>query len=120
MKRYYVLLVVVSLVTAALACNLPSAAPAQSQGSSQVPATTATASSETAATPGSSPIATELPVTATAAINHLMTPADIHPKGTLIYDVDSSGTASQHRAPYGDSYNIGLFERPFTQKDMTY
>ena len=37
-----------------------------------------------------------------------------------MYDVDSSGTASQHRAPYGDSYNINLFERPFTQKDMTY
>jgi hypothetical protein len=50
----------------------------------------------------------------------LLTPADINPKGALIYDVDSSGTASQHRAPYGDSYNINLFERPFTQKDMTY
>ena len=37
-----------------------------------------------------------------------------------MYDVNSSGTASQHRAPYGNSYNINLFERPFTQKDMTY
>jgi hypothetical protein len=37
----------------------------------------------------------------------------------LIYDVESSGTGPEKRAPYGDSYDIYRMERPFTQ-DMTY
>jgi len=43
-----------------------------------------------------------------------------HPEqGKLIYDVESSVTASEKRAPYGDSLKINRFERPFFQ-DMTY
>ncbi len=53
-------------------------------------------------------------------INHLVMPADIVPNGANNYDVDSSVTAPENRAPYGDSYNINLFERPFTQTTMTY
>jgi len=53
-------------------------------------------------------------------VNHTTTPPDVVPKGSTNYDVDSSGTASENRAPYGDSYNIDLFERPFTQTTMTY
>ena len=53
-------------------------------------------------------------------INHITTPPDVVPKGSPNYDVDSSGTASENRAPYGDSYNINLFERPFSQSSMTY
>ncbi|MBS4059421.1 MAG: hypothetical protein KG029_03390 [Bacteroidetes bacterium] len=34
-------------------------------------------------------------------------------------DVTSNGTASEKRAPFGDSYNINRLERPFMQ-DMTY
>lgn len=61
---------------------------------------------------------TPAPPTATAAIVHTLTPAD--PKaGKLIYDVESSGTAPEKRAPYGDSYDINRLERPFAQ-DMSY
>ena len=110
------------LLMAALACNLSSGTPGAGQIPQQTPQQT----------PQPNPSSTSVPQTATFAptdtatvkptptVSHLMTPADVNPKGTLNYDVDSSGTASQHRAPYGDSYNINLFERPFTQKDMTY
>jgi hypothetical protein len=37
----------------------------------------------------------------------------------LVYDVESSGTGPEKRAPYGDSYKINRLERPFLQ-DMTY
>ena len=37
----------------------------------------------------------------------------------MIDDVESSGTGPQRRAPYGDSYKLNRFERPFLQ-DMTY
>ncbi len=61
---------------------------------------------------------TTVPPTPTAAIIHTMTPAE--PKtGKLLYDVESSGTAPEKRAPYGDSYDINRLERPFAQ-DMSY
>ena len=37
----------------------------------------------------------------------------------MIDDVESSGTGPQGWAPYGDSYKLNRFERPFLQ-DMTY
>jgi Hint domain len=114
MKRSSILCAIVVLMAAALSCNLPSAATSQPQSSPQT-------SPNAAAVSTTPPASTSTPAaTSTPAMTHSMTPADINPTGTLIYDVDSSGTASQHRAPYGDSYNINLFERPFTQKDMTY
>ena len=100
-----------------LACNLLSSStltqtletPAQDPESAAVetpePLITVTASS---------PIATNSP-----AVNHQLRPSDSLPKGKLVYDVDSSGTAPEKRAPYGDSYRINRFERPFL-KDMTY
>jgi hypothetical protein len=54
------------------------------------------------------------------ASNHSQKPAAVAPVGALNYDVESSGTGPEHRAPYGDSYNINLFERPFTQTVMNY
>jgi len=114
MKRFSTLSVIVMLIAAVLSCNLPSAATSSQQSSPQT-SPNAAAASTTSPAPTSTPAATP-----TLSITHSMTPANINPTGTLIYDVDSSGTAPQHRAPYGDSYNINLFERPFTQKDMTY
>ncbi len=114
MKQSSILFAIVVLIAAALSCNFPSAVTSQQQGLPQASPNPA-ALSTTAPAPPSTPAATPTP-----AITHAMTPADVNPTGTLMYDVDSSGTASQHRAPYGDSYNINLFERPFTQKDMTY
>ncbi len=97
------------LLVISLACNLSSSGVVQSAPS-------------TAAQPGATVAASTLAPanTATATVTHLQTPADMQVTGPLNYDVDSSGTASQHRAPYGNSYNINLFERPFTQQDMTY
>lgn len=51
---------------------------------------------------------------------HLLRPAESVPiPGKWIDDVESSGTGSEGRAPYGDSYKLNRFERPFLQ-DMTY
>jgi hypothetical protein len=49
----------------------------------------------------------------------LQPPDTVPGPGSFVYDVDTSGTAPEKRAPYGDSYNINRFERPFLQ-DMTY
>jgi hypothetical protein len=71
--------------------------------------------------PASAGSATPPPLVATImAATHVATPANITAAGTFNYDVDSSGTGPEHRAPYGDSYNINLFEREFTQTDMNY
>jgi hypothetical protein len=54
------------------------------------------------------------------ASKHAVHPLVAVPGGPLHYDVDSSGTGPEHRAPYGDSYGINLFERPFTETVMDY
>ncbi len=90
-----------------LACNLPAGTSTPPEASTSEPA---------ANTESPAPIAE----TPTAPVVHLITPAEVTPSGTLLYDVESSGTAPEHRAPYGDSYNINRFERPFTQLDMSY
>ena len=97
-----------------LACNLPQtsalptlAPPAPS--TSPPPAPLPTSTTAAVATP-----------TAVPLIAHQMRPADMPPtSGLLVYDVESSGTAPERRAPYGDSYKINRLERPFLQ-DMTY
>jgi hypothetical protein len=61
----------------------------------------------------------EIPATETPQISHISNPASSPGNGGLVYDVESSGTAPEHRAPYGDSYDINRLERPF-QQDMTY
>jgi hypothetical protein len=61
------------------------------------------------------------PLVATVmASQHAMKPAESVPAASPHYDVDSSVTASENRAPYGDAYNINLFERPFTETVMNY
>ncbi len=47
-------------------------------------------------------------------------PPDTVPKGRVIHDVVSQDTAPEDRAPYGDSYKLNLFERPFSQDMATY
>lgn len=61
---------------------------------------------------------TELP-TPTLVLSHALIPSTSVRAGDLILDVVSVDTAVEKRAPYGDSYNINLFERPFMQ-DMSY
>ncbi len=105
-----------TLILASLACNLVSnAAPAAPQNSpSQAIPPQSLPSSGSAATPAANATAASGPT-----VTHTVTPADTVPSGTNIPDVVSQDTAPEKRAPYGDSYDINRFERPFLQ-DMTY
>ncbi len=112
------LLPVVALMLASLACNLvtqaapaaPPINPPQSNSPQNAPST---------APVGSTPAA-GANATSGAPVTHATTPPDAIPSGgTTIPDVVSQDTAPEKRAPYGDSYDINRFERPFLQ-DMTY
>ncbi len=72
-------------------------------------------------TPASiAPVVTTTPLpTNTPVITHVDFPASSVDTGSIVYDVESSGTGPEKRAPYGDSYDIYRMERPFTE-DMTY
>ncbi|MGB8980342.1 MAG: hypothetical protein WCC12_00550 [Anaerolineales bacterium] len=110
--RARMLALVIVLITLP-ACNLsrgasPAATPTPQQEPLQIPV----------AGQDTTPPPTEIPVTSTVAVTHLVTPAS--PRGgKLVYDVESAGTGPEGRAPYGDSYDMNRLERPF-QQDMTY
>lgn len=112
------------LILAALACNLPfsttSPAPTQDVGAivSQTLAALSTANSNAPATLTPSPLPP--PGTVTPGVVHSFFPTEVQTTGVINYDVDSRGTAPEHRAPYGDSYKLNRFERPFTQNVMDY
>lgn len=108
------------LIFVVLACNLPNpqdAGPAVIPPSSTplppsaTPAILATATETLAPTPE--------PPTPTKEIFHSLIPSSSIKMGKLVLDVVSADTAAEKRAPYGDSYDINRFERPFLQ-DMTY
>jgi hypothetical protein len=102
-----------SLLAVILACNMPSlGAPAPAPGAPPGPPQGVPPVAADTLTPAPVPTNTE-------AVVHLLTPSDSLSVGIFIYDVDSSGTAPEKRAPYGDSYKINRFERGFLQ-DMTY
>ncbi|MBK9208016.1 MAG: hypothetical protein IPL71_06830 [Anaerolineales bacterium] len=106
-KSLYIFFMI--LIAAILACNAPSSVP--------------TAQPEILSTETN--IATSAPVadiptgTPTVVVVHTQIPSEAAGGGPLVYDVESSGTAPEKRAPYGDSYDINRMERPFLQ-DMTY
>src|SRR5512142_3308407 len=110
------------LVILSLSCSLVSAvSPAPTPTLGQVQPAPSTAPDTGGPVPAAAGSATPVPLVATImAAQHVMKPAETVPNGPLHYDVDSSVTASENRAPYGDSYNINLFERPFTQTVMNY
>ncbi len=57
--------------------------------------------------------------TATAAIQHVTVPGSLPAEpGTHAGDQDSSSTADQRRAPGGDRFTFGQFERPFNTQSM--
>lgn len=104
-----------------LACSLPGIAqqtepttpPVQVVEVSATPPPTETLSSSESNPP-------DLPTaTFTPEITHIDFPVSAVNQGMIVYDVESSGTAPEKRAPYGDSYDIYRMERPFAQ-DMTY
>ena len=106
---------------ASLACGLPSALANPSAPEPLAADTGAPPPAQPNVIPAAAGSATPPALVATVmASNHALKPAEPVSGGSLNYDVDSSGTGPEHRAPYGDSYNINLFERPFTRTEMTY
>jgi hypothetical protein len=98
-----------------LACNLPFFSPAPPASGGPI----ATPALPNSLPPGADTPTPAPPPTNTPVINHQITPSTSPPLGTFVYDVDTSGTGAEKRAPYGDSYRINRFERPFLG-DMTY
>ena len=98
------------LLLALLACNLPT--PKQTA----TPETIIVYITETGAPPATDAI----PASTLPPINHVLYPADAQTTGEINYDVDSSVTASERRAPYGDIYKFNSLERPFTSNIMDY
>ena len=116
-----------ALLLAALACSLPGRATSTPQQPhtplphTQTPVIvpTATATQPPPPTVTVVPSPTEEIPTATLAVSHSLVPSTSVDTGKIIYDVVSVDTAVENRAPYGDSYDINLFERPF-MGDMSY
>jgi hypothetical protein len=113
------------LVIIMLACNLPgvtvnqTAEPVLASATVDIPVIPASATPTELATATVVPSPTvELP-TPTLELSHSLIPSTIVRPGKLINDVISVDTAADKRAPYGDSYDINRFERPFLQ-DMIY
>jgi hypothetical protein len=125
MKKNSIITFSLILILVMLACNLPGAVvnqtaePVPATATEEMPAVSTTATQADMATATVTPSPTpELP-TPTITVSHSLIPATIIRPGKLINDVVSVDTAEEKRAPYGDSYDINRFERPFMQ-DMTY
>jgi hypothetical protein len=101
-NKIYSLLAILFIIM--LACNAPATAVQPTEETVLQPSLTDTAE-----------IATE----ASTVVEHQLIPSSSVPSGNIMVDVESSGTGPDKRAPYGDSYDINLLERPFLQ-DMTY
>ena len=119
------LLFSIALLLAALACSLPGITgnqpqqPPALQPATQPPEAEATATQPPPPTDTAVPSPTEEVPTATLTVSHALVPSTSVDPGKLVYDVVSVDTAVENRAPYGDSYDINLLERPFMQ-DMSY
>lgn len=130
MKTKRVLIAINVLLAAVLACGLASGPTntqpdlAATQAALAVQMTVqaqAPAQSQSNAVPAAAGTATVQPLVATVmAATHTAIPGDPPRTGKLNYDVDSSVTAGENRAPYGDFYPQNLFERPFTLDGMKY
>jgi len=101
---------IVVLLAASLACNMPGSATQNEPPALVQPEPLVL----------DEPVFTEVPTAVpTPLITHVNFPSISVNLGQIVYDVDSSGTAPEKRAPYGDRYDIYRMERPFTQ-DMSY
>jgi len=106
------------MLMAVLACTIGKAAPGSQPPATPIPPTPQAVEIKISPTAAEEE-PTLAPFTPTPPVAHQMTPAAEAVIGQMIYDVESDVTASDKRAPYGDSYNINRLERPFRQ-DMTY
>jgi hypothetical protein len=143
MKKQTLILPVILLVIASLACQVAGYNVSKNTGATAVPVqptilvvtadSPSTPATETPAPPTAEPPTAEPPTaepptaepptaeppTAVPTIEHKSIPPEQVPNGQLVYDVVSKDTAPEKRAPYGDAYQINRLERPFLQ-DMTY
>ena len=115
-----------ALLLTALACSLPGLV-----GNTPQPPPTPLPPTETPVVvatdtqPAPTPTVTILPSptvelpTPTITVLHSLVPSTKVDVGEIIHDVVSVDTAAEKRAPYGDSYDINLLERPFLA-DMSY
>lgn len=119
-KNHSIIALCLILIFVVLACNLPNP---QDTGPAAIPPTSTplppSATPAMLATATETPSPTPEPPTPTKEIFHSLIPSSSIKMGKLILDVVSADTAAEKRAPYGDSYDINRFERPFLQ-DMTY
>ena len=90
------------------ACSLPGPSAASPIVVENSPQPGDSAAEPAVAGEGSSP--TPLPT-----VVHVATPGEPGAPKT-VFDVESQSTAAERRAPYGDSYDINRFERPFSQE----
>ncbi len=112
-RHVYFGAVIVLLIV--LSCNMPAPANTPPAVPTTILASQSQSPTDTATSPPPAP--SETP---TYVVTHLMTPNHVSLAGNINYDVESSGTGPEHRAPYGDVYRLNRLERPFTQTDMTY
>ena len=111
MKTYKLLYLYIALMLALNACAAPTNSQ-RSAGGASVPSPEPMLANSATLEPE---VTAMIPLT-----GHAMRPAEIAPTpAKMVDDVESSGTGPEGRAPYGDSYKINRFERPFMQ-DMTY
>jgi len=100
------------ILVVGLACSLPGLVTqptpqAPTEQVLQVIEVTATAPQPTATIFSGESNLPELPTaTSTPVITYVDFPLASIKKGGVVFDVDSSGTAPEKRAPYGDSYHI--------------
>lgn len=114
-RRIFLLQIISAFLLGSCATEIVTATAPQSQSDSGVQAIPTPVATQELTTEGGGIVAP----TSNIAV-HLMMPPDIVPiPGSLTDDVESSGTAAEGRAPYGDSLDLNRFERPFL-KDMTY
>jgi hypothetical protein len=112
-----------AIVLAILACNVPmpnsfNTGQETTYVASPTPATSTNAPLATAGE--ANPLPTFVVDTPTPTLTHGLIPTtgDVKTQKHII-DIVSKDTASEKRAPLGDSYKLNRFERPFLQ-DMTY
>jgi len=120
------LFLIAIILIVGLACSLPGLVtqptpqPPTEQPVQIEPSTTAISVQPTATVFSGESNLPEIPTaTSTPVITHVNFPLDSIKDGGVVFDVESSGTAAEKRAPYGDSYDIYRLERPFSA-DMTY
>lgn len=115
------------LILVASSCNMPwlavkpteEAPSATATSAPDLPASSIPESTATVMATAAAPAPTVDSPTPTLAVAHSLVPLTSIKAGKLIKDVVSVDTAKENRAPYGDSYKINRFERPFMQ-DMSY